>query len=342
MALKMKNVAAILGLLAGTSTCAPAPEVPNAQSKALSFEDAPIQANRETVAVLTPLEPETQELWGALVQELSSDFNIVTVPVSRSTAADSLSLELTRISPKGVVVVDNRTLQLYRDLQRMRPDHQFPPAVVVMTSFLDRTIGSLRSATGIVYEVPAVSSVVALREVAELKIARVGVVHRKTFTRVVDAQMQLAEVEKIELIPVVVADAPSAEEIEDALDLLVVKEKVDALWVLNDNRLLSSNFLVESWLPVLQFRPVPVIVGVSALVHPDVHFGTLAVYPNHARLGVQAADLVFEIADNDWQLDLDRKVELPLSVTTIVDVTQVDNHFGLKTDALSRIDKAVR
>jgi hypothetical protein len=323
-------------------TCTPAPEAVTKDRSTLSFQDQAPDPSLETIAVMTPLEPETQELWKALVLELTGEFNVETIPVTRATAPDDLSRELMKVSPKSVVVVDNRTLGLYRQLQSMRPQEEFPPAVVVMTSFLERSIGSLRRATGIAYEVPAVSSIVALREVAELDVQRVGVVHRRTFTDVVQAQAELAAVEKVELVSIAVSDTPTPEEVEDSLDLLVVDEKVDALWVLNDNRLLSADLLIKSWLPVLRFKPIPVIVGVSALVHPDVHFGTLAVLPQHAQLGVQTADLVFELADNDWQLEKPREVELPLSVMTVVDIKQVDDFFGLKPDALEKIDKAVK
>jgi len=207
---------------------------------------------------------------------------------------------------------------------------------------LDGTIRGLRSAMGIAYEVPAVSGVVALREVSTTDIKRVGVVHRQNFTNLVHAQAELLAVEKVQLVPASLKNTPTPEEIEDSLDDLVVSQNVDALWVLNDNRLLTPELLMSSWLPVLRFKPIPVIVGISALVHPDVHFGTLAVFPNHARLGVQAANLVFDLYDNDWQLVEQAQVDLPLSVNTVVDVAIVDDYFGLKADALSKIDQAVK
>ncbi len=341
MALKSPLSAVAFCLLAALCACTPTPEVAPAEEVELSFEDTPIRDDLDTVAVLTPLEPQTQELWDALVLELGEDFNVLTVPVNKSTGADDLSRELTRISPECVVVVDNRTLHLFRQLQAMQPQRQFPPAVIVMTSFLERAIGGLRSATGIAYEIPLVSGIVALREIAELDVERVGVVHRRNFTDVVEAQAKLAAVEKVKLVPLAVANDPTPEEVEDSLDALVVEKDVDALWVLNDNKLLTKDILVSSWLPVLRFKPVPVIVGVSALVHPEVHFGTLAVFPHHERLGVQAANLVFDLYYNDWQLEREREVELPLSVVRVVDVEQVDDHFGLKSDALAKIDKAV-
>jgi putative ABC transport system substrate-binding protein len=322
--------------------CTPAPQTAPTQKSSLAFHDAPPQADLENVAVLTPLEPETYELWQALVLELKEDFNITTVPISRNTGPDDLARALNRSSPQCVVVIDNRTLQLYRSLQNFLPQREFPPAVVVMTSFLERAIGRLRSATGISYEAPLISSIVTLREITPRVVRRVGVVHRRMFSNEVAAQAKLAEVEKVQLQAVVVSDEPSPEQIEDALDHLVVDQEVDAIWVLNDNRLLTPQLLASSWLPVLRFRPVPVVVGVAALVHPDVHFGTVAVIPHHERLGVQAANLVFDLADNDWRLSSSNQVELPLSVSTVVDVEQVVDHFGFRADALAKIDKAVQ
>lgn len=340
MAVNFKPYLAICVLVAMAGACAPAPEVAPTNQTPLSFQDESPQADLETIAVLTPLEPETHDLWSALVLELHDDFNIVTVPVNKHTGPGDLARELNRTQPRCVIVVDNRTLQLYRTLQGMLPEREFPPAVVVMTSFLEKAIHKLRRATGIVYEAPAVSSIVALRELTDLKLKRVGVIYRKTFTSVVSAQAKLIAVEKVQLVPFEVADSPSPADIEDALDSLVVDQKVDALWVLNDNQLLTSDLIASSWLPVLRFKPVPVIVGVSALVHPDIHFGTLAVIPHPARLGVQTANLVFDLADNDWQLTEDGAIELPLSVTTVVDVEQMNDYFGLKRDALAQIDEA--
>ncbi len=334
----------ILGVLfiGATAGCAPTPQVGTSSKAQVSFEDAAPRPGLDTVLVLTPLEQETHELWSGLVLELKQDFNIVTVPVSRSTAVDHIVRELDERNPQCVVVVDNRTLSLYRAAQYRQPDRRFPPAVVVMTSFLQRAIGGLRRATGIAYEVPAVSSIVALRDISALSVQRLGVVHRKSFSAVVEKQAELLKREKVELVAMQVSDTPTVENLEDSLDTLVTERKVDALWVLNDNRLLTAEMLVSGWLPVLDFQPIPVIVGVSALVHPSVHFGTLAVVPHPEQLGVQTANLIFDLYDNGWQLDGHDSVELPLAVSTVVDVAQVESHFGLRPDALAKIDLAVK
>ena len=60
--------------------------------------------------------------------------------------------------------------------------------------------------------------------------------------------------------------------------------------------------------------------------------------PDHAALGVQAAGMVFDIADNGWAVAGDTQVQLPLSTTTTVDLPQVRERFSLREDALRQVD----
>ncbi len=328
-----------LGLI---SACAkPRPAAPEAIAPAVTFNDPPHRAGQDTITILIPARPTSKELWSELVVELSEEFDIVTVPVDLQTRVTHLAQKLDQTQPVCVVVVDNRTLKLYRELQRLQPQREFPPVVVLMTSFLDQVIGTVRSSTGIAYEVPAVSSFVALRQVSLREINTVGVLHREMFGSLVAAQTQLASVEKLTLVGQVVSNRPKPKEVEEALLTLIEDQHVDALWVLNDNGLLTRELIADSWLPILEEYPLPVVVGVSALVRADVHFGALAVLPDHRELGVQAANMIFDLANQGWKLDNNR-VELPIGLKTVVDVAYVRDNFGLRPGALERIDRAIQ
>jgi hypothetical protein len=329
----------LLTALSGVVACG-APKAQSPRATHAEMPDPPRRAGLDTIAIVMPIGAQTREIWKPLVTDLSPEFNVVTIPADAGTTVQKLGEELDRTKAVCIVAMDNRTVGLYRDLQRARPDQHFPPAVILMTSFLDQVVGSLRDATGIAYEVPVVTSFVALREIAKKRVARVGVIYRRVFADVVAAQARLATVEKLTIVGAEVGDTPSSTEIDDALYSLIHDRAVDALWVLNDNALLTRDAIGESWLPRLHDRPLPVVVGVSALVHPEVHFGTVAVLPDHERLGAQAASLIFELADDHWELK-DRPVELPLSVRTVVDVEQVRNDFGLQPGALKKIDDAL-
>ena len=96
----------------------------------------------------------------------------------------------------------------------------------------------------------------------------------------------------------------------------------------------------DAWLPGLNEPPYcPTIVGAAALVSPQQSFGTFAVQPDHTALGVQAANILFDLADNNWTLAPDVQVQLPLSTTTTLDFVQVRSRFSLRADALQHVDR---
>jgi putative ABC transport system substrate-binding protein len=136
------------------------------------------------------------------------------------------------------------------------------------------------------------------------------------------------------------ADA-SADQLRTALQALREQGKIDALWLLNDNGLIHDGaFIAATWRPILQEMNIPLLVGVPNLVDPAQPFGTLSVVPDHESLGLQAANLIFDLADNNWNVG-DHPIELPLSVKTVVDVRQVRERFGLRSDALHHVDRAL-
>jgi hypothetical protein len=116
---------------------------------------------------------------------------------------------------------------------------------------------------------------------------------------------------------------------------------VDAIWVLNDNALLEPELIAKGWLKMLHKTPVVVVVGVGSLVDTRLHFGSFAVLPDHAALGVQTANLIFRLAERGWSAE-DEPVELPFSVQTVVDLPWTREHFQFREEAIERIDRIVQ
>jgi hypothetical protein len=121
-----------------------------------------------------------------------------------------------------------------------------------------------------------------------------------------------------------------------------MKGKADALWILNDDRLLTPALIADGWLPGLNERPWrPAIVGAASLVSDTQSFGTLAVLPDHTALGVQTADLLFSLADNEWRLP-DSDAQLPLSTTTTFDLKHASERFQIRSGALAQVDRIIQ
>jgi hypothetical protein len=301
--------------------------------------DPPRRDGVPLLFVAMPMAPAFQETRKALVADVSGTFNVATFVVTPETRAADFRAALDAAAPACIVLMNNGTVRMYRDYQRGRPGATFPPAVIVMTSFLEDIRREIKRSTGIAYEVPGVTAFVSLRALIHAPVVRVGVVHSPYARMFVGRQRALAAKEQIELISIELGgDAPNARELQGAIDALKRYHQIDALWVLNDNRLLKDGrFLREAWLPALKSLGVPIVVGAAPLLNSSSPFGTFAVLPDHAALGAQAANLIFDLADNSWRVE-DRAIELPLSTVKVLDVRSA-REFGLRDGALNQVDR---
>jgi hypothetical protein len=294
-----------------------------------------------TVLVCMPRTSQALEVWTGLRDELAKDFRLVGIEVAGRESSSIISEGLRRHRPSAIVLMNNPTLAAYREVQRVSADKHFPPAVVVMVSFLERRPREMIATTGISYEVPLITVVTNLRKLMTRPIQRIGIVTRSDLRSFVEHQANLAAREQISVIVEEVSVNPNAPELKRALR--IVKQGADALWILNDDRLLTPRLITDGWLPGLNERPwVPAIVGAPPLVSPGSGFGTFAVLPDHTALGAQTANIILDLADNRWELPDDADVQLPLSTTATIDLVQVRDRFVLRPDALLKVDRVLQ
>jgi putative ABC transport system substrate-binding protein len=340
MALTRRSFLASLPIAAGAlSSCSSSARLARGETSLVEIaSSSPPGAAKATILVAMPETTQTKEVWTGLRDELGKDYRLIAVRVDGPAAAPALGEALRRYQPASIVLMNNPTVSAYRAYQDQATDKRFPPGVVVMTSFLDGHAAQIANATGISYEVPLITVVTNLRKVIATPIEKVGVVVRAPLRGFVARQAVLAQREQIAVIEQEVSASPNTSELKWALRSL--KQRVDALWVLNDDRLLTPRLITEAWLPGINEKPhFATIVGAAALVSPLQAFGTFAVLPDHTALGVQAANVIFDLADGDWNLPADRQVQLPLSVTTTLDLSQARRRFSLRDDALRKVDR---
>ncbi len=301
----------------------------------------PQLASKATVLVFMPETSQTRDVLAGLSDELSKDFRLVAIRVESADAKTVIAEGIRRHRPAGLVLMNNPTVKAYREYQRGSPGSRHPPAVVVMTSFLDNDSTALMGWAGISYEVPLITAVTNLRRIIASPTESVGVVVRPGLQRFIERQVALARREQITVVSENVSADPNASELKRAIRRL--KTRANVIWILNDDRLLSPSLIAEGWLPELNERPwVPTIVGAASLVSPSQSFGTFAVLPDHLALGTQAGSMVFDIADEDWQLGPEPVVQLPVSTTTTIDLNQAKERFTLRAAALQQIDKILQ
>jgi putative ABC transport system substrate-binding protein len=288
-----------------------------------------------------PSSPDFVDARRGLVAEVHEIFNVSTLLITRETTVTDIADAIERVKPVCAVLMNNVTIGLFRTYESAHKDRPALPTVVIMSSLLDEVRSQIRNAVGISYEVPGVTAFVNLRSIIQTPIHRVGVVYRPVFRNFINRQKETAQKENIAIVGSELARDFSADDLRDALRTLIDKDKVDALWMLNDNLLVrDAQFLDETWRAELRSAGLPLIVGVANLVDPTTSLGTLAVVPDHEALGLQAANLIFDLAENGWNIK-GHGIDLPLSVKTIADVRQIRARFQLRPGALARIDSGL-
>jgi hypothetical protein len=294
----------------------------------------------KTILVVMSAQLPAERAWVGMKGELSSEFNLAAVRFDDDAPVSAMSDAIHRTAPACIVLMNNSNARLYARYQQALPaGTQYPPSIIVMTSFLQDTVKSIKNATGISYEIPGAVQFVKVRSMIDAPVRKVGVVYRTPFAEFVSEQRRLASREGIELVGSQVGQEPSQDEVSRALKSLVDRERVDAVWVLNDEALLSPPMLSSVWLSSSNPRHrMPVIVGAPNLVTKEHPVGTFAIMPDDVALGIQTANLIFSIADDGWKVG-GRDVSLPISIKTVIDANEVRQRFVLKEGALDGVDK---
>lgn len=340
MALTRRDFLYLIPLCAATAygctTSRQAPKV-GSGARVLNVREPTTKAS-STILAFTPETPQTKEVLTGLSDELQEDYRLVAIRLDSSNESALLSESIDRYKPSALVLINNTSVSAYKKYQQQRGGPVFPPAVVVMASFLESQTSQLRCATGISYEVPLITAITNLRRLVVLPRERVGVVVRAPLRQFVEEQIRLASREKVIVTQEEVDASPNPSEIKRAIRRL--KSRADVLWILNDDRLLTPQLIADAWVPGLDERPwVPSIVGAPSLVSASNSFGTFAVLPDHAALGAQVSSMLDDIASNGWKIPNGGAIQLPLSTTTTIDLLQVRERFALQPDALQQVDK---
>ena len=274
-------------------------------------------------------------------QETGEDFSLTELIVNRKTPVGEVTGKIKEVSPKIIVLMDNISISLYKKYQAELPTSvTHLPCVALISSFMDIALKGVKNATGIFYEVPSVTGIVNLRTIMpDVQFRKVGVLFRDFMEPSIRINQTYCEKEKIELTGYMISGIGDiASEIKKGLEALCKKEKIDALWILNDSVMLNTELLRDVWLPFAAEFEKPIIVGVEVLVQPKFRFGTFAVIPDHLELGVQTADMIYNIRDNNWKVN-ENQIMQPRSVYKIINMEQAQRLFRVNKENLKNVDK---
>lgn len=292
------------------------------------------------ILVVRPAGATFEEAEKGMKEALGAGWTVQEMLRDKSLTPAALAAKWKEFAPDAIVLMDNGSATMYKEARTTGGDTT-TPVVALMGVRIDLAIAGLPNAVGINYEIPAVTSMVNLRSVAQKPLAKVGVVYRSTWKPFFDQQSSFCSPEGLTLVGRAVSEeGDPTSELRKALDELVDEEKVDALWILNDNMFLNPKIIQGVWMPRIRKSKVLSVVGIEPLVNPSLDFGSFAVLPDHYALGSQAAGLVQEIQDAGWKVE-DPRTDQPLSVVKILNARQVNKRGGVRPDKLGEIDKVM-
>jgi hypothetical protein len=314
------------------SGCQPVTHTPAAE-----FSPRPRRPGLPLISVLTPEAAPVAPLIATLRSELAQDFDVLVVPLRRETTTLGLRAALEAQQPSALVLVDNSAVQLYAPIAAAAA-HPLP-SIIVMSSFVERLQRSVPNSTAIAFETPAVTTLSDVRSLLGRPIARAGVVYRQGFEAFVAHETELAKREEIELVALAVPADPNVASLGRALRHLE-REHLDAMWISNDNVLLSKQLLSNAWVPFAKKTALPIVVGVPALAEGSVPFGTYAAVPDTVGLGVQTADLIYALQKLNWR-SAGPAVQPPVAVKTYLNVLRA-HELGAPPESETRVDVLLR
>lgn len=273
-------------------------------------------AGEGRILLLAPASKGFSQAISALKANLN-DFDTKYLEISEHTKSQDIQSAISQYVPNAIVLFDNKSVRAYRQYLIENPTVQALPVIALMALQVEDALENFSQYIGISYEIPAVTTISRLRSLIKDPIRKVGVVYRASMEAFYLDHQKLCQIEHIELIGFKVSNEGSpGNELRRGLDRLVRENQVDAIWILNDNLLLTPRLFQEVWSPFMRAHRIPGIVGVETLVQPKLQFALYAALPDPAGLGAQAANLVYEIADNNWKV-IESRVEKPLSIIQI-------------------------
>lgn len=282
-----------------------------------------------------------EEILSGLQDDLDNEVTITELIINKKTTAKDIFKMMKKQPPNIVILMGNKSVNLYAAYQNQYKNENFPPAIAMGALFIDEFFPQLQNAMAIRFEIPAVTSAVAMRSIVSHSVKKIGVIYREWMSDIIEENKRYCLAEGIELVGIKLPNKMNNVSKHINLALEQLSKEVDAIWVLNDNGLLTQDAIVNAWLPQRKKSPLPAIVGIKHFI-TKIPLGSFAIVPDNYGLGAQAAGIIFDIKDNNWHIE-HATVQQPFSIKKFINKVTLKNK-GIKYQAnmLNLVDEVIQ
>ena len=185
--------------------------------------------------------------------------------------------------------------------------------------------------TGISYEAPGVSAFVKLRSLLSKPISKVAVIFHSERKLFVENQTKYAHLETVEIIPKIIDKKITEQELIRFVKSVSETVNVDAIWVPQDDLILSQTMLENVWGPLAHKSKTPMILSVNRTPKNNNLLSSFVMLPELDSMGLQAAHVLYEIHENNWSIPENMDIAQPLSIVNHVDIDAAKRFFSEDT-----------
>jgi len=293
----------------------------------------------KTILVFSAFGDKFAQTAQGIKDDLGDEFDIVVKIINTDTSPSNINNYINNSKPELIVLIGNTPAMQYTRYQKQYANKDYPPSVLMSALYINRILPKIKNAQGIRHEIPAITGIRFIRSLVKQPVRRVGVLYRKWMKDLVQINAKFSKQEGIELIAVEMPNNVTLNNMNYHLRHLLSQD-LDALWVLNDNALFSSQMIQNVWLPNMKQFNKPVIVGIEALTSTRLNFGTFAVVPDQYALGIQGAGLIADIIDEGTGQVLEKKLYEPISVKKSLNLKLMDKrNISVHLSKLESLDK---
>ncbi len=260
----------------------------------------------ERLLAILPAGESFQQALSGMKSDLGVRYTWKTFDPDTRNAQDSLVKLCTEYAPRGLVLMDFRAVALAKRMQARDSIFAALPKFVLMTLKAEDATRGLRNTLGVRFEVPAYAVFTQLRTLSETEFTRIGVFHRRIFSDFVEDSRRLLSREKLELVGHCIdcdGDEPLSEE-----EIIKRRGKgweklrdadVEVVWMLPDNAMVNAVSLEKFWIPRFRRSKVPLVVPLAHLAGKQTKLGLYSAYPDYFQLGIQAAQQVVHVLEEE-------------------------------------------
>jgi ABC-type uncharacterized transport system substrate-binding protein len=310
----------------------------------------PASAQKTTIAAIMPLRGQFYTAYEGLRSELGPKYEFIVIDVNALKSVRSIADTCRASGVKALVLMDSKAISVAKEMQSLDTAFSIMPKFILMTLTVALASEGLNNVSGIMFEVPAYTLISNFRIVSKKDFSRVGVFYREQVRSAIDETRKLLQKEKISLDAVCV-DCAMKEKMEPndvekflsrSFEEMVMKEKIEVLWLMADNLIVNSGTIVGFWLKTVKAKNIPVIAPLETMASAKIGAAVFAADPDYSQLGIQAANLVTQFFEEHKSVQ-EIGFEPTISIKSTLNLS-VASQIGweINLEKTGRIDKIIK